>query len=422
MRDFLKNNLIVLFLLNSASFFNYLFQFALGHSLSAAGFGSFNALNSLLAILGAPVSIIHIIFSRFIVKLSVSSMGQVKSLFKKSFQIIISIVAVIFIAGLLLIPWFKSFLHINETIPIVLMLISLGLSLLFPICFGMLEGLHRFLLFGIGSSGFTITRFIGALLLVTFLGLGVNGALLAGAIASCLALIFGFWSLRDIIKTPEENLHPDLWGEMVHFSMPVFLSTMMVMFLWNIDIVLVKHYCSEYESGLYATAAILGRIAFALPSTLLTVLFPSAAKIHAMGKKDDYILWTSLGLTMVLAGSVALLFYFWPEQFIGLLFGEKFTEAAPLLQIISIAMALLATSNVIFSYCLARSEFSYIWFLGAGVLLILLLIILFHDSAMTIAIVLLFSVASIFVGTLIWLFFNLKRSASMASNTKTLES
>ena len=176
----------------------------------------------------------------------------------------------------------------------------------------------------------------------------------------------------------------------------------MVMALGNLDLILVKHYCSPEEAGLYSTAAILGRIALYLPGVLIIVLFPEAAKAHSTGKEDSRILWVSLGLTALLGGSFALACALWPEQIIVLLFGEKYLAGGELLKIISLGMAMLAIANVIFTYCLARSEFEFLWPLAIGVGMMLLLILNFHDSALTIAKMVLYSIGLILTGTLSW--------------------
>ena len=64
-------------------------------------------------------------------------------------------------------------------------------------------------------------------------------------------------------------------------------------------------------------------------------------------------------------------------------------------------MGLLAISHVIFSYNMARSEFSFLWSLFSGVILMLSLVFWYHDSAKMIAWVLLLSTATIFLGTIL---------------------
>ena len=71
-------------------------------------------------------------------------------------------------------------------------------------------------------------------------------------------------------------------------------------------------------------------------------------------------------------------------------------------------MGLLALSHVIFSYSLARSEFSFLWPLLGGTIVMISLVYFYHETAETIAWILLLSIAIIFLGTILnrfYLFF-----------------
>ena len=409
MRRFLQNNLLILILLNSSNIFNYLFQLMVGRALTPADYGTFNALNSMAVILSAPVAVLPLVFSRTTIKLAQSGMGQVRNLLVKGFRSMIVIAGGALLVGISIMPWLKNYLHLDASLPVLIMLVQLALALVLPVFLGILQGLHRFFPFGLGISSISLGRFLAGILLVSVLSWGVNGALLAGAIGTCLAISITLWSVRDILREQENPLPQGLFKEMGKYAFPVFLSTTMVMALGNLDIVLVKHYCSPEEAGLYSIAAILGRIALYLPGVLIVVLFPEAAKAKATGNEDSRILWVSLGLTALLGGSFALACTFWPEPIIVLLFGEKYQAAAGLLTIISLAMAMLAVANVIFTYSLARSEFNFLWPLVSGVAMMLFLIFFFHDSALTIAKTVLFSIGVILAGTFAWYFFRFRR-------------
>ena len=369
--------------------------------MTSANYGGFNSLLSLGAIVSAPVSIIHIVFSRFIVKLSVSGLGQVKKLLMVCFKGIVLTSGSLFCLGLISLSWLQGYLHLQDPLPLLFMLGFVCTGLLYPLLSAMLEGLHRFTFFGFGTVTYSVIRFLGALVFVALLGLGVNGAFLAIICSALVATTYGFWGLKDLFKVEPKDLPPGLFGEMGRYSLPVIISSAMIIILVNLDIVLVRHYNTPDEAGLYSVASVLGRVSFVLPATLLTVLFPTAAKAHAAGKEQRHILWVSFGLTALFGGGIALVFFIFPEQLISLLFGNRYLEAAPLLQVISIAMALLASVNVIFSYQLARSEYSYLWVLTGGATFMLGSILFYHDSAMTIAKILLVSTGIILIGTVL---------------------
>lgn len=402
MANFLRTNFLVLFLLNSGNLFNYLFQLVIARQLTPTDFGTFNAINSIAIILLAPSAVLPVVFSRYTVTLLQTSMGQVRDILVRGMKFFTWITLGLLGLCLLGLPGIKSYLHLTSTLPLVLMLVQFSLSMVRPILFGVIQGLQRFTLYGLGSSSIPLVRFVSGLVFVIVLDWGVNGAVFSGVVGAIVAMVIGFWGIRDVLNKPNEPIPPGLTKEMGRYGLPAFGTACMVMVLGNLDIVFVRHYCTPEEAGFYATAAILGRIAMFLPGVLTHVLFPVAAQAHEDGEKGSSVLWTSLGLTALLGGGFALLCALWPEMIISLLFGSKYIDAAPMLVIISIAMALLAIANVVFTYSLARSEFGYLWPLAGGVLLMLFLIFLFHDSALTIAVNVLWSVSTILLGTMGW--------------------
>ena len=138
------------------------------------------------------------------------------------------------------------------------------------------------------------------------------------------------------------------------------------------------------------------------------MLFPSVAKANASGDKDEYYFWINLGLTTILAGSVFLILFFAGKPIVQFIYGNEYYLASPILKIVTAAMGLLALSHVIFSYSLARSEFSFLWPLIGGTITMLSLVFFYHETAETIAWILLLSIAIIFLGTIlnrVYLFF-----------------
>ncbi len=398
---FLQTNFLIVIILNSGNFFSYVFQLIIARSLPAADYGIFNALNSFSMMVLAPLGVIPFIITRYTVRLSANQLEQVKMLLWQFFQGLFLIGIALLTIGLLTLSWLKSYLHINSNSPILIVLITAIVSLFSPILLSTLQGLHRLIAFSWVGTGSTIIRVILALILVTWLGWGVNGALLTGLMTSGIILGVCFWLLRDVLQQPLAPLPPGIFREMARYAVPVALFSIFNSYANNIDLVLVQHYLPE-ESGFYATATILGKIAFFVPSVLLIVLFPEAAKNQEDGEENTRFLWLTLWGTALLGGGVVFVFNLFPEMIITLLFGQQYVESATLLQIISIAMALLALSNVIFTYNLAHFRYGFLWFLAGGVSLLYSLIYFFHDTPLIIAQILLLSTGLIFIGSLGW--------------------
>ena len=401
LKKFIWNNTIVFILLNLSGALNYIFQIILGRTLPPDQYGSFNSLLAISALITTPFTILHLVFSRFIARMTENKLQKIKTILTTSLKTILIIVSGIVLIGLLSAQWLKNFLHTETTLPIIFMLLATCFSAFQQVLIAVCEGMQRFLALGIISGGGALGRLLFAILFVVVLGWGIEGGLLAVTFAASSAIVYGAWQLRDVFKSQAVELPLNSLLEMARFSIPSFLMITMVAIMCNIDIILVRHYCPPDQAGYYATATILGRIAFFLPSSLLMVLFPSVAKATASGTKDHQYLLVSLGLTIILSGIVFLVFFLAGQSIIQLVYGNQYYSAAPMLTIVAAAMGLLAVSQVIFSYNMARSEFGFLWPLFLGVVLMLSLVFLYHDRAKTIAWVLLFSTATIFFGTVL---------------------
>jgi len=409
-KRFLKQNFLILVLMNSGNIFNYLFQLTIGRAMTPDEFGSFNALNSSTVILAAPLGVVPLIMARFTAGFALHGMGRVRGLFGQAIKVASVAVGVIAAAGFLVAPLLRDFLHLESIVPVYIMLALVSLSMLAPVPTGMLQGLQRFVGFGLSGASNACIRFLASLVLLTGLGWGVNGAMLCGLLGILFQAGLAFLFLRDIFPVKPEPLPEGFHKEVGKYALAMVVSSVITMCLNNLDLVLVRHFCPGAEAGLYATGAILGRIAFYGPAVLMSVLFTEAATAKASGDQNDKSLWMSMGITLLLGGGFALLCVVASEFMVTLLFGAQYKAAGPLLAVISSAMALLACANVLFVYSQARNEFGFMWVQGLGVALFAGLVYFRHESAMQVAQMLLACVVFILAATLAWFFVTMRRA------------
>lgn len=414
MKRFLKQNFLILVLMNSGNVFNYLFQVVAGRAMTPDEFGSFNALNSSTVILAAPMGIVPLIMARFTAGFALEGMGRVRGLFGKSLKLAVLAAACAAVLGLVCTPLLQNFLHLDAAGPVYVMVCLVALSLLVPVPWGMLQGLQRFTGYGLAGASNAAMRFGASLVLLTWLGTGVTGAMLSGLTGIVFQAGLAFLFLKDLFAVRPEPLPHGFRSEIGKYALAMVVSSVITMCLNNLDLVLVRHFCPGPEAGLYATAAILGRIAFYGPAVLMSVLFTEAATAKASGQEDNKSLWMSVGMTALLGGGYAVLCMLFPEFVMRVLFGAQYASGGPMLAVIAPAMALLATANVFFVYSQARSEFGFMWVQGVGVALFAVLVSLFHQSAAQVANMLLISVVFILAATLAWFFLKTRRTAKEA--------
>lgn len=402
--------------MNFGNVFSYLFQLILARNFSPDDFGIFNSVNSLAIVIAAPVSVIPFIISRYTVQLLPKGLGQVRYFVDQTLKLILALSVVLLIAGTLMVPVIMKFLNLDSKLPIVLMLGILVISLILPVFLGFLQGLSRYTQFGMSSSAVLFFRCIGAVILVWYLGTGVTGALLAVLSGILLATLIAMYAMKDIFSTPKTTEPEILAANILKFAFPTLITLSSMMLFGNLDIVLVRHYVTGDEAGLYSTAAILGKIALFLPSVLLVVLFPEAAKLNDQKNSDMKILWISVAMTASIGGGFALTCRLFPQLIITLLFGEQYIAAAEMLYTVSFAMAALAISNVIFTFNLAHHNYGFIFILLGGLSGFLVTVFFIHDSALVMAKILLWAASSVLVISMSWQFGMIMRRKSNDSS------
>ncbi len=385
LKRFLQHNLIVLVLVNTGNVFNYLFQFVAGRALTPADYGTFNALNSFLVVLAVPLSFLPLVYSKLAVRLEPVGLGAIRELLARSLKVFSLVGIGIVLCGLLFLPTVKWFFHHNYNLPFLIIYFHVFISLIMPIYWGSLQGLQRFTIYGIGVGTAAFSRFAFAVILVWWLDGGINAALLAGVIAVCFEFAIALYGLRDIFSVPRIQLPPGILQNMSGIALPLFFSNTFILVFTNSDLMLVEHFIPGDQAGYYATAAIIGRIALFVPNILAVVLFPAIAKSQIEGQDSNKVFWVSFGAAALIGGSIALVCTIAPELVITLMFSDKYIQAAAFLPLISLAMACLALSNIIFTYYLARSQYWFLFPLALGVAGFFVVTIFSHDTATAVA-------------------------------------
>ncbi|WP_299605883.1 sugar isomerase [uncultured Aquimarina sp.] len=173
----------------------------------------------------------------------------------------------------------------------------------------------------------------------------------------------------------------------------------------NSDILLVKHYFPEYDAGLYASLALIGRVVYFVTWMFVMLLLPAVIEKKKLGEATAPILVKYVGYVVGLASVVVLGCYLFPELAIHLLFGDAYLSMAPLLWKYAVATALFAVSNIFAYYFLSLDQ--YIPVVVSGLLGIsqILLIVFFHSSLLEVVVVQIIAMAVLLVIQLIYFFF-----------------
>jgi len=178
---------------------------------------------------------------------------------------------------------------------------------------------------------------------------------------------------RIKLKKPETKMVRNF------FIITAFYEVTLIM-INNSDILLVKHYFDSYEAGLYASLALIGRVVYFIAWMFVMLLLPTVVQLKKQGISTRPILFKYIIYIVIIAASIVLACYFFPNQIINILFGNEYIEIASLLWKYAFATGVFAVSNIFAYYYLSLDKYVPVIFSGIFGMLQIALIVQFHAS------------------------------------------
>lgn len=232
-------------------------------------------------------------------------------------------------------------------------LLALGTAFYIPLGVrrGYIQGVHAFRALAVNFMIEGVVRVVGVFLLIG-IGWGVEGAVLASVLAVVLAYFTAMptpgiarFRVRGIANSFREGLQA-----IVYFAGQTIIN--------NFDIVLVKHFFSAPDAGLYAAAALVGRLVNMCAWSVVNTMFPVSA-----GKSSDResrsVLVISLGLVLCILAVLIGGLYLLPSFVWKTIFGAQFeqwdiTTISSLLILRAVTAGVFAISSVIITHEMSR--------------------------------------------------------------------
>ena len=374
--EFVKGSLILLISMNLFNFLNYVFHFVSARLLGPINYGILAVLMSIVYIFNIPNETIQTITSRYATKFNINKEnGKIKNLIVKSIKRFLFLGIISFLVFTAISPFLGDFLFINPGLLILTGFTLIGIFLL-PITRGALQGKKKFNSLGFSylSEGVVKVAFTVSLIL---LGFGVYGAM--GAVISGIFVSFAisFIPLRKVLKSKIEK---EKIKGIYSYSIPVLISLTGITFLYSIDIILAKRFFPEEIVGNYAVISMLSKIIFFGTWPISKAMFPIASEKHDKKSGSMKIFKKSISIVFVLAAFALLIYFLIPKSIVRILYGSQYVSMASLLIYPSIAMAILALTNIFILYnlCIERGKRNYV--ILFFVVLQIVLLSLFHSS------------------------------------------
>jgi O-antigen/teichoic acid export membrane protein len=337
-----------------AGFFNYLYQLSMGRLLPPEDYGVLISLLSLLYIISMISVTINTSAAKFtsVYKVRGEYVRIKAMLFKVSRGL--SLLVLLLVAILLILsPYIAAFLDVD---PFLVLILALALPplLILPFPQGILRGLQRFVVLGTTNVSRAVVKFLVGVSLV-ILGFGVFGSLVGAVVAPVFGLILAFVFLRGIIGLDSSSDSIDL-RDILRYSSFAFVALFCYNMMWNVDVVLVKHYFTPLETGIYSAVAILGRIILFASGGIAMVVFPKASDMYEAGGKHSHMLLKGLVLTFLISGGIVLAYLLFPEEIVMTLFGEGYAKAIPYLWKYGLVTFFFSLTWLLINYSLSINQ------------------------------------------------------------------
>lgn len=271
-----------------------------------------------------------------------------------------------------------AFLQLGSPLPMVWLGVTVAVTWQLAIPRALLQGMQRF---GALSLNFTVEMVArsGSVLVLLLAGFAVAGGAAALLVGALLSLGLGVAALRDVLEAPPGRRAR--LGGMAGLSTSAAAGTVGVLLLYNLDVVLAKHFLDPRSAGLYGGLNKVAGIVFFLTLSVSQVMFPKVVEAARAGRHPARLLLLS-GLLLCLLSAIPLAaFTGEPRLVIGTLFGPSFEGAAPLMPLAGLIGLGLSLDNLLIQFFVALRDRWFIPILLGGCALEAALISLRHQGA-----------------------------------------
>ncbi len=360
---------------NAVSFLNYLYHLIMGRMLGPTGYGELASILSLSGLLGIIPGSLNLVIIKFVstAKNENEKENLIGFLKAKIFQISIFFCLIFLLAS----PFLSSFLNIDEPYFLILIASSFLFSIQSSLNRSILQGLLKFKEMVISVMVENSAKLLLGIILL-YMGFKVGGVLFAFVTAAILGFFFTNLFLRGKPSKAIKSL-PDL-KDILKFALPVGLQTIATTSLYSTDLILVKHFFSSYEAGIYAALSTLGKIIFFGAGPISSVMFPLVSQRQAKGENFKKIFIYSFIATTFFALSILTVYWIFPEIALRLLYGSAYLEFSKLLVWFGVYITLFTLSALLINYSLSLGRTKVVFFPTIAAILQIILISLFHGN------------------------------------------
>ncbi len=333
-------------------------------SMPTGEYGVFVTLLRFFTVLAIPAAGLQTVLAQLTVE-AVTDKGQrnLSSALRKvlSITFIVWLVFLVIVLGLQ--DSILTTLKIKNPLALWIMMVLVLSALWLPIVQGVIHGRQNFRTLGLSMIGNGFGRCAGIALMVIALGFHAAGAMAGIWIGVTVSLLIAIWPVRGILFGPKGDSDHREWSGRIW---PLTFGTGSILFMMNLDMLIVQSHFPKDLTAYYAASAMIGLAVMMFTTPLAAVMFPKIAFSRATAQKTG-ALYLALFGTVSLVGIAALFCTLWPEFPLRLIYfrSPQFLKSAVLVPWFAWAVVPLTIANVMVNNLLASGRFKIVPWLVA---------------------------------------------------------
>ena len=275
----------------------------------------------------------------------------------------------------------QEFLHFSTALPLVIIFISIPVYFRLCVLRGYYQGVSSFKVLAFTYLTEMLTRLASTFILIYvgsiyFPNFVIETVSIGFLISFLIAILF--YNVKS--RSHKEVQSKQKYREVALFLLIVACYELSRILIDNCDVVLVKHFFDNTESGLFAAMDLIGKVVFFATFTVVTLLFPKVIELKKSGKSHAHLFWSSLTIVASFGLLLTSMTYFFDQAIIYVLFGKSYLVVSPLLWKYCLASTIFSCANVFVYYHMSLDNYLPVWIsLFVGVLQIVC-IYFYHDS------------------------------------------
>ncbi len=354
---------------------NYLYNLIIGRLLGPKEFADAAILITFLLVLSFIAMTFQLVTTKYVVLFDNSAAKALVNFIVKR-SVMIGIVMGIFIV--LFSKQLQILFNTNTSSMFVVFGIGVPFYFLMSINRGIFQGKKKFIQLSVTYQAEMLSRLLITLLFLYFLNFQSSTLISLGIFFSLIFSLFPF-TLKKYTNNKQVLTEQQKQLVFKFFVLTAFYECTQII-INNSDILLVKHYFNNYEAGLYASLALIGRVVYFIAWMFVMLLLPAVVNKEKEGLPHKNVLLKYVSYITFLAACIVLVSYLFPELVVHLLFGKAYITIAPLLWKYALATSIFAISNVFAYYYLSIDQYIPVVITGILGITQVVLIIYFHDS------------------------------------------